>query len=260
VITIGETQCPSSRQTDAIRTAVAQSRPPQCPVPPPRAYIVSEVRLYREGLITSLSRQQGLLVVGAGTRSDALDQIGRLKPDVMLLDVASRENLALPRQARRLVPELRVIAFAVAEVEADVLACAEAGFCGYDAQDGSVEDLVGAVRCAISGELVCSPRIASLLFNRLGHLSTPGTATAAGGRLTPREREIAALVARGLSNKEVARQLGISGATIKNHVHNILQKLDIRRRGELATLRLGTALYQSALSGYGVVRVLSDAL
>jgi two-component system, NarL family, nitrate/nitrite response regulator NarL len=219
-----------------------------CPASPPRAYIVSEVRLYREGLITSLSRQQGLVVVGAGTRSDALDQLGRLKPDVMLLDVASRESLGLPRLARRLVPQLHVIAFAVAEVEADVLACAEAGFCGYVAQDGSVEDLVGAVRCAISGELVCSPRIASLLFSRLGHLSTPGTITTVGGQLTPREREIAALVACGLSNKEVARRLGVSGATIKNHVHNILQKLNLQRRGEIAALRLGVALPQSALS------------
>jgi DNA-binding NarL/FixJ family response regulator len=210
---------------------------------PPRVYVVSEVRLYREGLITSLADQGGLLLVGAGSCSEALSQLGSLRPDVILLDVAARDSLALPRQALLMVPELRVIAFAVADVEADVLACAEAGFCGYVAQDGSAEDLVEAVRSAVSDELVCSPRIASMLFGRLGRISATRTIPSADGLLTRREREIAALVARGLQNKEIARQLGISGATIKNHVHNILQKLNIQRR---AMLRMGLC-HRSAL-------------
>lgn len=204
---------------------------------PPRVYLVSAVRLYREGVMGSLAQHGGLHLVGAGSCPEALDQIGSLTPDVMLLDMAARDSLALPRQARVLVPELRIIAFAVA-VEAEVLACAEAGCCGYVAQDGSVEDLVEAVRCAFSGELVCSPRIAAMLFSRLGSLSIARTTSPPEAPLTPREHEIAALVARGLQNKAIARQLGISGATIKNHVHNLLQKLNIQRRGEIATLRI----------------------
>jgi len=202
----------------------------------PRVYLVSAVRLYREGLIGSLAQHGGLHLVGAGSCPEALDQIRCLTPDAMLLDMAARDSMALPRRARELVPELRVIAFAIA-VEAEVLACAEAGCCGYVAQDGSVEDLVRAVRYAFSGELVCSPRIASMLFSRLGTLSVAQTAPPHEATLTPREHEIAAFVSRGLPNKAIARELGLSGATIKNHVHNILQKLSLQRRGEIALLQ-----------------------
>jgi DNA-binding NarL/FixJ family response regulator len=232
----------------------------QCPAAPPRVYLVSEVRLYREGLISSLSRQRGLFLVGAGPRAEALSELVNLRPDVLLLDVAGCDSFTVPRQARLLLPQVRVIAFAVAAGEADVLACAEAGFCGYVAQDGSVEDLVEAVRRAVSGELVCSPRIASMLFSRLGSLSVAGAVSAAAERLTPREREIAALVSRGLPNKEVARRLGVSGATVKNHVHNILQKLNLQRRGEIAVLRAGAVFSRSALSSAGLIGALSDAL
>jgi DNA-binding NarL/FixJ family response regulator len=233
---------------------------PQCAAAPPRVYLVSEVRLYREGLISSLSRQSGLFLVGAGPRSEALSQLVSLRPDVLLLDVAGRDSFTVPRQVRLLLPQVRVVAFAVAAAEADVLACAEAGFCGYVAQDGSVEDLVEAVRRAVSGELVCSPRIASMLFSRLGSLSVAGAVSAAAERLTPREREIAALVSRGLPNKEVARRLGVSGATVKNHVHNILQKLNLQRRGEIAVLRAGAVFSHPALSSAGLIGALSDAL
>jgi two-component system nitrate/nitrite response regulator NarL len=224
---------------------------------PPRVYIVSEVRLFREGLITSLTRYGRLLVVGAGSRSEALSHLENLRPDVLLLDLAGRDSLALPHHARLVAPELRVIAFAVSDAGDDVLACAEAGFCGYVSQDGSLDDLVDAVHRSVRDELVCSPRIASMLFTRLGSVSAKRSIPLADARLTQREREIAALIARGLQNKEVARQLGISGATIKNHVHNILQKLSIRRRGELAMLRISLAFHYLLLSTYWATDVIS---
>jgi DNA-binding NarL/FixJ family response regulator len=227
---------------------------------PLRVYIVSEVRLFREALVASLAGRGGLVVVGAGSSSETLSVIERLQPDVLLLDVAGRENLALPRQARQIAPELRTVAFAVADARADVLACAEAGFCGYVAKDGSLEDLVEAVHCSVRDELVCSPHIASMLFSRVGRVSARSSIPSADARLTTREREIAALVARGLQNKEVARQLGISDATIKNHIHNILQKLNIRRRGELAMLRIGLALHYLVFSTYWTINVFSAAL
>jgi DNA-binding NarL/FixJ family response regulator len=176
-----------------------------------------------------------------------------------LLDVAGRDSLALPREALMAVPHLRVIAFAVADVGAEVLACAEAGFSAYVARDGSIEDLVEAVHRAFRGELVCSPRIASMLFSRLGSISASRCIPSADLLLTRREREIATLVARGLQNKEVARRLGISDATIKNHVHNILQKLNIRGRGEIAMLRMSLALNYLVLSTYWCSSALSNA-
>jgi two-component system, NarL family, nitrate/nitrite response regulator NarL len=226
----------------------------------PRVYVVSEVRLYRDGLVSSLTRHGGVLLVGAGDRAGVLGRLESIRPDVMLLDVSAPDSLALPRRARLALPSLHVIAFAVKEAEADVLACAEAGFSGYVPQDGSVEDLVEAVRRTVSGELVCPPRIASSLFSRLGSLAVSREAAPAASRLTPREREIAALVAHGLPNKEVARRLGVSGATIKNHVHNILQKLNLQRRGEIARLRIGPPLFQSVLTSALLIGAVADAL
>jgi DNA-binding NarL/FixJ family response regulator len=131
-----------------------------------------------------------------------------------------------------------VVAFAVAELDENVLACAEAGISSYVMQDGSAEDLVAAVLSALKGELVCSPRIAALLFGRMATLCDGRPIASADASLTPREREIAAMIARNLANKEIARHLRLGATTVKNHVHNILQKLNIHRRADVARLRL----------------------
>jgi two-component system nitrate/nitrite response regulator NarL len=198
-----------------------------------RVYIASDVRLYREGLLASLSRQCLLEVVGAGSLAVTLRQLVEMRPDVLLLDLMAKGSLLLPRQAQLVIPALRVVAFAVAEVESDVLACAEAGICGYIAQDASGVDLAAAVARAMRGELACSPRISGLLYRRVGELSTARPRSLSDAPLTRREREVAGLVSEGLSNKEIARRLRLGNPTVKNHVHNILQKLDVHRRGQI---------------------------
>jgi len=202
----------------------------------PGIYLVTDVRLYREGLVSSLSRHPGIEVLGAGSRADAMREVGTLRPDVVVVDVSERDSLKLPRQVSPTLSGLRIVALAVTESEADVLACAEAGICGYVTKDATIDDLVATIRCAISGELVCSARIAASLFRRLAALSSGQNGSATRELLTTREHEIASMVARGMPNKEVARQLGLGVATVKNHVHNILQKMSIQRRGEIATL------------------------
>jgi two-component system, NarL family, nitrate/nitrite response regulator NarL len=200
----------------------------------PRVYVVSDVRLYRDGLIASLAGESRLDVFGAGGSGDVLSQIAVSRPEVLLLDIAARDSLQIPRRARQALPGLIVVAFAVADAEeGNVLACAEAGISGYVVQDGSIEDLVTAVLCALKGEVVCSPQIAGCLFNRLATLSRGSATKPAAAQLTAREREIAALVACNLPNKEIARRLHLGPATIKNHVHNILQKLNIHRRCDI---------------------------
>jgi DNA-binding NarL/FixJ family response regulator len=202
----------------------------------PGIYLVANVRLYREGLVNSLSRHPGVEVLGASSRADAMSDIGVLRADVILVDVSERDNLKLARQVSHTLPTLRIVALAVTESEADVLACAEAGICGYVTKDGTIDDLVAAVHRAISGEVACSARIAASLFRRVAALSSEHNGRATRLLLTTREYEIASMVARGMPNKEVARRLGLGAATIKNHVHNILQKMSIQRRGEIATL------------------------
>lgn len=199
-----------------------------------RVYIASDVRLYRDGLSASLSRLATLRVVGAGSLPAALREVAEARPDVLLLDLGAEGSLSLPRRAQLVAPALRVLAFAVAEVESNVLACAEAGICGYVPEDASAEDLATAVTLAMRGEMYCSPRIAALLFRRVAALPDVRPVPSLEGALTRREREIAGLLAGGFSNKEIARRLRLGHPTVKNHVHNILRKLDIRRRGQVA--------------------------
>jgi two-component system nitrate/nitrite response regulator NarL len=212
-----------------------------------RLYIASDVRLFREGLSASLSRQRKFDLVGMGSLPVALQEIGAARPHVLLLDLSADGSLFLPRQARLIVSALRVVAFAVAEVESNVQSCAEAGVSGYVAQDASAEDLASAVILAMRGELVCSPRIAGFLYRRVAENAPPTRLTEKA--LTRREREITALVSEGLSNKEIARRLRLGNPTVKNHVHNVLQKLEIQRRGQIASLQLGSVSPEQLTKG-----------
>lgn len=202
--------------------------------------IVSDVRLYRDGLALCLAKGSRFEVVGADdTAEAALAHVVRLRPSVVLLDHALPHALDLVRALRLTAPGVKVVALAVAELDHDILACMEAGAAGYVPRDGSVDDLIGTLESVCHGELRCSPRIAGSLSRRLATLAarSGGDVVAAeANRLTPREREIVGLVGQGLTNKEIAVQLGIEVATVKNHVHKILEKLRVRRRAEIGSL------------------------
>jgi two-component system nitrate/nitrite response regulator NarL len=223
--------------------------PGEAPAPQatrPQVFIVSDVRLLCDGLVLSLSQQPSMTVVGSAELARALACIAEVRPDVVLLDVGSPGWLGMPVMLRQVLPDLKVIAIAVADVEQEVLACAEAGVAGFVSRNGSIQDLVTAVHCAARNELVCSPRIAALLFNRIA-ASPKGLADRDNGTLTRREHEIVAFITEGLSNKAIARQLRIQNATVKNHIHSILGKLQVRSRGEVAARMRGIAFAYGAL-------------
>jgi two-component system nitrate/nitrite response regulator NarL len=200
-----------------------------------RIFLLSDVRLYREGLLWSLSRQEVFEVIGADNCSArTLTYVVELNPEVVILDIAAAEAFATANMLSSRLPNTKMIAFAVSEVDDVVLACAEAGIAGYVAPDGSTSDLISAVEFALRDELYCSPRIAHLLSRRIGALSARLVDSPEPQRLTQRERQILDLICEGKSNKEIGRSLRISNATVKNHVHNILEKLQVHRRGEAA--------------------------
>jgi two-component system, NarL family, nitrate/nitrite response regulator NarL len=209
----------------------------------PHVIIVSDTRLYREGLALSLARVDRVVVVGvADTVASALTCIEEKNPDVALLDFAMPEALALPHAIATARMRVKVVAFSVADTEDEVCECAEAGIAGYVARNGSKDDLIAAVENAVRGEVLCSPRVAASLFRRLAaHIQTTRQQPPEAA-LTSREQKIIELIDRGLSNKEIARQLKISLPTVKNHVHNILEKLQVRRRGAAAALLREAAL------------------
>jgi two-component system nitrate/nitrite response regulator NarL len=199
-----------------------------------RVLVLSDVRLYREGLASSLSSHPRICLVGSGIVSaDTLPRVIALRPEVVILDMAGSESLGFAKLVSAHLPGTRTIAFAVREVDAEVLACAEAGFAAYVGPDCSADDLVNAVEWALRGELYCSARMAAALFRQVGVLAQ-GRLQIEPSLLTRREEEILGLIDQGLSNKEIARALQIGGATVKNHVHSVLTKLSVRRRGEAA--------------------------
>jgi DNA-binding NarL/FixJ family response regulator len=202
---------------------------------PLRVAVVTEVCLYREGLAASLSRRPETDVVAtAGRRADALDLLRRACPDVLLLDMATPGAADVVRAAGECRPVARVVALAIQESADSVLACAESGVCGYVTRDASIDDLVATLLAVARGELVCPPSIAASLFRHVGALAARRDEPAGVGALTPREREVLALIGQGLSNKEISRRLSIGLSTVKNHVHNLLEKMNVSRRGAAA--------------------------
>ena len=199
----------------------------------PTVVIVSDVLLYREGLAASLARDGRLEVIASLGAADALDALDDLSPDALLLDASMERGLVLARRIRSDCPDLRVVGFGIAGGAASLIACAESGLAAFVDCNGTVAELVNAVEGALRGELSCSPRVTAMMCDRLASLA--GAATESGEPLTRREREVAALVAEGLSNKEIALDLRIGPATVKNHVHNILDKLKVRRRAAIAS-------------------------
>lgn len=200
----------------------------------PRLYVLSDIRLLREGIVLALAQNLSVLVVGSSDLAMSPDRIVELRPDVLLLDIATPGGLGVARSIRHTLPDIKIVAIAVSEVEQEVITCAEAGVSGFVSRNGSAQDLVTAVHCAVRGELVCSPRTAALVFNRMAILAAKPERSADSHTLTRREHEIVSLLNEGLSNKEIARTLRIQNATVKNHVHSILSKMHVRRRGEVA--------------------------
>jgi DNA-binding NarL/FixJ family response regulator len=209
--------------------------------------IITPIKLYSDGIAHFLRASQAVEVLG--TAADGMKTIAlavALGPDVILLDMALEDSRETSRALRAALPRTAIVALAVPESAGYVLDCAEAGISGYVPREGSLEELLKAVIRAANGEAVCSPPIAGSLFRRVAALAAMEPAVAAVPPLpvlTARQAEIVALIDDGRSNKQIARALCIEVATVKNHVHAILEKLGARTRGEAAATarRLGAA-------------------
>ena len=207
--------------------------------PLPRLCVLSDVRIYREGLVLALDRVDEFEIVAIpGSGSSAIDAAVEAHPDVLIVDIGTQGGVAVVRLARQRLPDAKIVAFAVDDSEQEILACAEAGVAGFVCRDASTTELAAIVRSAVRDEIVCSPRIAASLFRRVASLA--GRAPAPTDTLTLREREVLGLMRDGLANKEIAAELHIAEATVKNHVHNVLEKLQVQRRAQAARIDLGT--------------------
>jgi len=178
-------------------------------------------------------------VAAACCTDDAVALLSSNQPDVVLLDIAMPDSFAAAEVIGRIAPRASLVALGVPHETDDVVRCAEAGIAAYVPRDASLEELLEAVDHARRGELRCSPKVAAGLLRRVAARAAQQEVPSL--TLTAREREIVRLIDDGLSNKDIARRLGIEVATVKNHVHNALKKLRVRRRAE-AAVRLRKSL------------------
>jgi len=207
--------------------------PGQAPVPL-GVLVISPIRLLRDGVVELLARRKAAPSLRAAATSD--EALGVLEEDtsrVVLLDAGMPDAPATARRLERHAGVRAVIAIAVVPDDvASQVTLAECGVRGYVSHDGSMDELLAATDAALRGELHCPPRLAAALARRLANVR--GRQTEGVGALSHREREIVQLVDSGMSNKEIASQLHIEMATVKNHMHHILHKLGVQRRGEAA--------------------------
>lgn len=202
---------------------------------PVHLIILSDVRLYREGLALKIaSRAERIKVVATCADAEAaLRAIGQYSPAVVVVDIGMPDGLVEVRRIGREAPDTIVLALALApESDIEIVAAAEAGIGGYIPPEASLDDLVAAVEHAARGEMLCTPRVAGTLVRRIATLASRRPSAGSATSLTARELEVMELLDIGLSNKQIARRLSIRLATVKNHVHSILAKLNVKKRGE----------------------------
>jgi DNA-binding NarL/FixJ family response regulator len=197
--------------------------------------VVDDHPLFREGVAHSLRTQPGIAVVAEGaTAADALAIAADL-PDVMLLDVSMPGGgISALGRITAAYPVVKVIMLTVSEDEEDVTAALRAGARGYVLKGVAARELVSIVRSVAAGEVYVTPSLATSLLVEL--TSPAGKSASPLADLTERERQILELVAGGDSNKEIASHLSLSEKTVKHHMTNILQKLQVRNRVEAALL------------------------
>ena len=207
---------------------------------PIRVVIADDHVLYRRGLQMVVSQDDDIEIVGeAGDGKEAVDRTVELLPDVVLMDVRMPHTSGIEacQKIKSQVPSTKIIMLTMSDEESDLYEAVKAGANGYLLKDVPGEEIADGVRAVHNGDSLISPSMASKLLAEFALMSRrQGERPSAVGapRLTERELEVLRLVARGLANKEIAHDLFISENTVKNHVRNILEKLQLHSRMEAA--------------------------
>ena len=203
--------------------------------------LVNEFRLIGNVIVAALEDESDLHVVGcATTPEDALKFVQENDVDVALVStrLADRGALKLTSAITNFAPDTKVLALGLTEEKKRVLRYVEAGATGYILKDDSLDDLVDTVRAAQDGKVFVSPKIAAAMMKRLSDLAQVFSGVESSITddvdLTARELEVLELIGKDMTNQEIADQLVIEIGTVKNHVHNILDKLNVNNRGEAA--------------------------
>ena len=202
--------------------------------------VVEDNRLLRDGIVGILSRQDDLVVAAAGGADSALHHLAETPPPppVVVVDASltDQDCATLVHRIIQTMPEARVIVMDLVPEPEEVVEFVRAGACGLILKEATVDVFVDTIRLVAAGRDVLPPALTGTLFSHIAQQAArrPTRSQRGSVRLTKREREIIELIAEGLSNKEIAQQINLSPHTVKSHVHNILEKLALHSRLQVA--------------------------
>lgn len=199
--------------------------------------LIEDNRLVREGLAALLNQVPDFRVVASAASGDAL-LVKRIVPQVVLLDLGLRngDSFRVAQRVRAGYPEARIIVMDLLPVHEDIVEFVNAGVCGFIMKDATMDDLVATIRAVIGGANVLPPQMTGALFSQIAReaLARGKPKALESVRMTPRERDVINLIAEGLSNKEIAVKLRIATHTVKSHVRNVMEKLTLHTRLQIA--------------------------
>ncbi len=202
-----------------------------------RVLVVDDHALFRRGLQMVLEQEPDLELVGeASDGNEAVEKAAELMPDVILMDVRmpKRSGIEAAGEIKDLLPHVKILMLTISDEEADLYEAIKAGASGYLLKEIPIDEVADAIRSVWAGQSRISPSMASKLLNEFAAISKAGAdrPQVPTPRLTDREMEVLRLVAQGLNNRDIAKQLFISENTVKNHIRNILEKLHLHSRME----------------------------
>lgn len=199
--------------------------------------IIEDNRLVREGMTDMLNELPDVKVVLAGTNLEA-GMLKKKNPRVVLLDVGLQEknSLRLAEACKKEMADVRVIVMDLLPVHEEIAEFVNAGVAGFILKDATFEDFVATIRSVADGARVLPPRMTGSLFSQIAEAAVRRGSESAleAVRMTPREREVIALIAAGMSNKEIAKRLNVATDTVKSHVRNVMDKLALHTRLQIA--------------------------
>jgi len=204
-----------------------------------RILLIEDNRILREGIAVMLNKLRDIAVaaVSDGTE-DTLTKALAVKPHVVLMDIglASRHSVNIVESLKKNIPQIKIIGMGLSPAQADIMEFVQAGAEGFILKDASVEEVVVTIRMVAAGETVLPLLMTGSLFSQVAdHALKNGKKKIPSGiRMTEREKDVMALIAEGMSNKQIGESLNIATFTVKSHVHNILEKLQLQSRLQIA--------------------------
>ena len=215
--------------------------------------LIEDNKLLRDGIATMLKKQSDMQVVATvGNGENILLMIGKHKPNLLLLDLGLRNqnSLQIVKLTKQHYPLIKIIVMDLIPLQADVFEFVQAGVSGFILKDANVAEFFKTIRSVYNGAQVLPPHLTGSLFSQIVEHAIKGSKSSAiveSVRMTKRERQVIELIADGSTNKEIAQKLHLSTYTVKSHVHNILEKLALNTRVQIAKHAHISDAYKTAI-------------